>query len=420
MTDVDRQAIRQARGAFAGMAGAYTLGVFNDNFFKQAACLLALAAGVSWLQGAATVLFTVPWLLLAAPAGWLSDRFSKRRVVILAKTLELLAMLAGALGILLLSWPLILVMVFTMGLQSAIFSPALNGSIPELYPEAYVIRANSILKTLVTVANLVGILLAGWALSFGAPLLGVTWGRVLVAGAVVLLAGAGLILSFATASRPAANPRARFPWEGPAGTLRQLLRMSRDRVLTIALVTDAVVWFIAVLQILLINELGLRVFCLGEARTSLLLMPQLFGVALGGAAAGRLASAGRWRRLLVPGFAALAVINVAVMAVALLPAGAQVAAVALLLGLAGVAGGILLVPLESVFQIRPPASEKGAAIASANFTAFAAILLAGAAQMSLNTVIPSPMMCFGVIALVAALTAVGSWIVRGVDCEPIS
>ena len=51
-TDADREAIRQARGAFAGMAGAYTLGVFNDNFFKQAACLLALAAGVNWLQGA--------------------------------------------------------------------------------------------------------------------------------------------------------------------------------------------------------------------------------------------------------------------------------------------------------------------------------------------------------------------------------
>ena len=418
-TAADKEAIREARGAFAGMAGAYTLGVFNDNFFKQAACLLALAAGVSWLQGAATVLFTVPWLLLAAPAGWLSDRFPKRRVVIAAKSLELLAMLAGALGVLLLNWPLILVMVFTMGLQSAIFSPALNGSIPELYPEAYVVRANSILKTLVTVANLVGILLAGWALSFGEPLLGITCGRVLVASAVVVLAGGGLILSFATASRPAANPHAKFPWQGPVGTLKQLMRMSRDRVLLIALVTDAVVWFIAVLQILLINELGVQVFRLGEAKTSLLLMPQLFGVAIGGALAGRLASGGRWRRLLVPGFAALAVINAAVMGVALLPAGTQVTAISVLLGLAGVAGGILLVPLESVFQIRPPASERGAAIASANFTAFSAILLAGAVQMLLSAVIPSQLMCFGVIALVATLTAVGSWIVRGVDCERV-
>ncbi len=122
---------------------------------------------------------------------------------------------------------------------------------------------------------------------------------------------------------------------------------------------------------------------------------------------------------MVPGFAALAVINAAVMGVALLPVGRQVAAVSVLLGLAGVAGGILLVPLESVFQIRPPASERGAAIASANFTAFSAILLAGAVQMLLSTVIPSQMMCFGVIALVATLTAVGSWIVRGVDCERV-
>ena len=38
----DDEAIRRGRGKFACMAGAYTLGVFNDNFFKQAAMLLAV------------------------------------------------------------------------------------------------------------------------------------------------------------------------------------------------------------------------------------------------------------------------------------------------------------------------------------------------------------------------------------------
>jgi len=38
---------------YLSMAAAYTLGVFNDNFFKQSALLLALGAGLAHLQGTA-------------------------------------------------------------------------------------------------------------------------------------------------------------------------------------------------------------------------------------------------------------------------------------------------------------------------------------------------------------------------------
>jgi len=56
-----RQQIRGARAKFAAMAASYSLGAFNDNFFKQAAMLLALggrkrhdrsAAATVWPAGA--------------------------------------------------------------------------------------------------------------------------------------------------------------------------------------------------------------------------------------------------------------------------------------------------------------------------------------------------------------------------------
>lgn len=52
------QEVRAARTRFLAMAATYFLGVFNDNFFKQAALLLAVAAGHSGLQGTATELFS--------------------------------------------------------------------------------------------------------------------------------------------------------------------------------------------------------------------------------------------------------------------------------------------------------------------------------------------------------------------------
>ena len=91
------------------------MGAFNDNFFKQAACLLAIASGRAELQGYAGGLFALPFILFAAPAGFFADRFAKRNVVIAAKTLELAAMICGAIGMCIGNWPLILIMVFTMG-----------------------------------------------------------------------------------------------------------------------------------------------------------------------------------------------------------------------------------------------------------------------------------------------------------------
>ena len=69
-------------GTFLSMATTYSLGVFNDNFFKQAALLLAIGAGLTHLQGTATIVFALPFILCSAYAGWLADRYPKKNIVI--------------------------------------------------------------------------------------------------------------------------------------------------------------------------------------------------------------------------------------------------------------------------------------------------------------------------------------------------
>lgn len=208
----DLAELRRARGKFIAMATTYSLGVFNDNFFKQAAALLAIAAGRREFQGYAAVLFTLPYILFAAPAGYFADRFPKRNVVIASKLLELAAMIAGAVGICIVNWPLILLMVFLMGLQATIFSPALNGSIPELYPPSYVLKANSLMKVTTTIAILVGIILACVALGQKQPLWrGVPAGQLIVAGGVLAAALLGVLVSLGVPRRPAAAKDTKFP-----------------------------------------------------------------------------------------------------------------------------------------------------------------------------------------------------------------
>jgi predicted MFS family arabinose efflux permease len=395
-----------ARVRFPAMVGTYSLGAFNDNFFKQAAMLLALAVGRSDFQGYLVVAFTLPFILFAAPAGWMADRFSRRTVVIAAKVLELAAVLCGAAGICTGNWALVFAMVAAMGLQSAIFSPALNGTIPQIFPPQRVPRANALVKMGVTVAILSGTAMAGVAirprqeLGWGVPL-----GRAVVAAAMVAVAAAGVLLSFGMPRYGAAAPGRRFPWSGPADTLRELWNMRKDALLMIVLIADVFVWFMGQLQILVINEMGRNQFGYGEDATSLLPALEGLGVVVGGLLAARLARRTQWHRLLPGAALALAVFAGLVALVPYVPAAARYPALCAILALAGAAGGMILIPCESFIQVRPPAGRKGAVIAAANCAAFCGILLSGPAANGLNAAF-LPTSSFAAVAAASLLLAV--------------
>ena len=392
-----RAQIRDARGKFAAMAVSYSLGVFNDNFFKQAAMLLAVGAGLARFQGHMLLLFTVPYILFSAPCGWLADRFPKRSIVIAAKALEVAAMICGAVGMVTGSWPLILAMVSTMGLQSAIFGPSLNGSIPELYPASYVTTANGILKVFVTVAILLGVAVAGFLLDWQ--------GRAAVAGAALTVAVLGFLASFGVPRRPGAASGAKFPWTGPIDSVRELLRMRTDRLLITTIAADMFIWFVGSLLIPIVHVLGKTQLGLSDSATSGLLVAELSGIAVGGLLSARLASGRRWYRVLVPAALALAAMLGCVPGAACLPEGVRYWLLLAALGGAGVAGGLFMIPCESFIQVRPAADRKGAVIAASNFVIFIGIALSGPIANALNARL-QPSVSFAVVAGFALVVAV--------------
>lgn len=411
LEDAEAIQVREARGKFAAMAGAYFMGTFNDNFFKQAVMLLAVAAGQERFQGLAGMAFTIPFMIFAAPAGWLADRFPKRNVVIAAKTTELLAAFVGAAGILTGHLWVMVGMVGLMGLQSTFFSPALNGSIPELYPANHVTKANALLRMIVTIGILVGISLSGVALDLkGAPFLGAPHGRAVVALAVIVFGVIGLVVSFGIPSRASADPSRPFPWTGPLDTLRELGRIWQDHQLGRILVADMFIWAVGVFQLLIINTLGLKEFHLGETRTSLLVAAQLVGLAAGGLLAARFAKGAQWFRVLVPAALAMGILMGAIAAIPMLPGSLQVPMLFGLIGLAGAAGGLFLIPCESFLQIRPAPERKGAVWASANFASFAGMSAASLAYTfapGLNTLRPT--LAYGGLGALSLLF--GMWLI---------
>ena len=367
------------------MALTYFLGVFNDNFFKQAVLLLAVSAGMSGLQGQATELFSLPFILFSAWGGWLADRFVKRRVVIGVKGLELVAMLIGAYGILTLNWNWVLAMIFLMGLQSTLFGPALNGSIPELYPAHYVTTANSILKLVTTVAILLGMALAGFALDLNTDSMTDSPGTRVVAGSVVLVALAGLAASFGVWSRPASGGRVPFPWAGPLHSLRELVLLKRDPELLLAVCCDCFFYFISLLAVLVINTLGLNELGLSKSATSMLSVSLMIGVCLGSFAAAKLTRNRSWKSVLGPGALGmgLSMAGCGMLAGSAAPVSFHV--LLSLLAATGFFGGLFLIPVTSFIQVRPAADSKGRVIAASNFLAFIGMWFSGRIFTLLDT-----------------------------------
>ncbi len=406
-----KRRIREARGKFAAMAATYSLGVFNDNFFKQAGMLIALSLHWDEMQGRVVFVFTLPYLLFSAYAGWMADRFSKRQIVIGAKFLELAAMVVGAIGICTVNWWLIIAMSFMMGLQSAIFGPALNGSIPELYPASYVIRANAILKVVVTASILAGFALAGVALGVKKPFAhDITTGQAIVAGGVLLIAALGAILSFGVVKRPAAAPGAKFPWMGPLDTLRELFGIRKDPLLLVTIGADVFVWSTGALAVLLINKMSMHQLKLGESWTGLLIGTELIGLAAGGMISSRIAKGTQWHRVLVPAAVIMAALMGLMAEVPAMPSSVQLPAFSVLLACIGMAGGAFMIPCESFIQVRPSPQKKGTVIASSNFAVFTGIMLSGPISNALNKYV-LPTNSFAIMGAVALLVGIVLFVV---------
>lgn len=232
---------------FAAYLGTLFGGAFNDNVFKL--LLLCYASNLLGKDSAATklyvplagALFVVPFLLFSSYAGYLADRFSKRSVMIGTKVAEVLIMLAGVFFFARHSVYWLLAILFVMGAQSAFFSPAKYGFMPETLPESQLSRGNGATQLFTFLA----IILGSWA---GGAL--AAWSGKnphYAAWYCVAIAIAGLAISFGiTPTRPG-NPTVRLQIDPFTPHLRTLLEMRRDRLLWLCLLANTFFWFLAAL-----------------------------------------------------------------------------------------------------------------------------------------------------------------------------
>lgn len=386
------------------------MGLFNDNFYKEAALFLAVMLNNTTVQALAAGCFTICYMLGAAPGGWCADKFAKGHVIIAAKGIEVAAMIIGAIGIWTGSWPLIITMIGLMGAQSAVFSPAMNGSIPELYPKEYVQTANTVVRIVSTSAIFIGMALAGYLMDMQMPSWrGMPQGVFLVGVLVLVAALVGFAVAFWAPRIKAQGGDVPFPRTGPLESLRELYKIRKDPLLAVCVCGNVFIWSMAAVLTLLTVNLGISQFGMTSRMTAGVKILFLIGVAVGGALSNLIAKGDRFFKIFVPTIYVMGglLIIAGFSYYYLLPVAVAKVVVIVLISLVGIAGGVDIIPLESFIQIRPVPGEKGRVIAAANFAVFTVMTFGAGLLYVLNKLL-EPTGSIGVLGI--CTVAFGLWL----------
>jgi len=388
------------------------LGAFNDNLFKIVVSMLAVRFAAAENAGRelslVSAIFILPFLLFSGYAGQLADIHSKRTVLVVSKSLEVIAagigLFAFASGHLQLTYAVL----FLIAVQATFFSPAKYGILPEILPDSDLSRANGVLEMSTFVAIVLGTAVGGYLFEAWRTQL---W---LIGVLVVAVAAVGMATSVGIPQVTAATPGRRIdrnPWGEIAVGIAAL---KRDRTLWLTAIGISYFWFLGSLLQLVVILFGSEVMHLSDARVGLLTAFSAIGIGVGSLAAGRLSG-----DKVELGLAPIGAIGMGVFAIALARSGQSFALASINLTIVGFFGGLFAVPLNALLQQRAGGQEKGRLMATNNFLNMVAIMLASAALSLFTDVLhvgpERIMLVFGVITLASSvyvLSVVPEFLVR--------
>ncbi len=362
-------AARGTRRGFWALIATQFQGAFSDNILRN--LLLSMVVGMNLAQteresfvSVVTFLFSVPFLILSMPGGWLADRFSKRQITIWTKVMEFGSMLLATAGLATHTLGLSLAALTLVASQAALFGPSKYGLLPELLPEKNLSWGNGVIELGTFLAIIIGTVTGAWMGEHFS-------GHEVYAGYVLLsLSVIGFLTSLGVDKVPAAAPEKPFRLNIAGDLWAQIGKMRKDRALWLAVLGNTYFWFLGSLLFSTIVIYGPDVLHIGQTKTGYLNAMLAVGIGLGSMAAGWV-SENKIEYGLIP----LGSIGMTCTGFALGITSHGMAGSAVLLGMLGFWAGFFAVPVNALIQHKPAEQDKGGIIAAANLLSFVGIAI---------------------------------------------
>lgn len=376
---------------------AQFMGALNDNIFKLVIAYLII--DIKGTEDASIILakigatYVLPFLLFSSTAGVLADRFSKQRVMLVLKAIEIgtmvLAMIAFGYQSVWGSYCLL----FLLSTHSAMFTPPKYAIITELVPQEKVSSANGLITSFTYLAVILG--------TFLASLLTEITNRhyVIVAGFCLLVAVIGFISVFGIKKTPAQGSDKKLNFLFVREIYSTLVFCYSRKHLIVAVCGSAYFLFIGAFIQLNIIPYAIFALNLSEISGGYLFLSTAFGIAIGAYIGGKIS-----KKRVELGLSCFAGMFISVFLFLLWLLSHHLIAVILLLVLLGIFGGLFIVPFDSFIQIFSPNEKRGQIIAANNFLSFFGVLLASLALYLYSAVLGlSPSIAFAVTGVLTLL-----------------
>ncbi|HWK43350.1 MAG TPA: MFS transporter [Stellaceae bacterium] len=390
------------------------IAAFNDNVFKNAVILLIVfsSAAPDLLVNLCAGAFILPFFFASATAGQVAERMPKARLIRWLKLSEVAIMALGAVALAWHAMAIAVVVLFLAGVQAAFFGPVKFSLLPQALRDDELVEANALIEMATFLAILLGTIT-------GAVLVAGAGGPVRVGVVMVAIAVLGYLTSRAIPTLPPVMPSLRVDWN-PLPEMLRLARLTvRERSVGIAIFGVSWFWLLGATYLTQLPSFTRGILGGDEHVVTLLLAVFSVGIGLGSLLCAR------WSRgRLEPGLVLIGALGISVfgghLAIAqsapwqggtLRGAVAFVADPASWLVIAdlvmiGAFGGLYVVPLQALVQLRTEPTFRSRIIAANNI--WNALFLVGSAVLAgillgpVGLRIPA---LFGVLAILNLMVA---------------
>jgi 1-acyl-sn-glycerol-3-phosphate acyltransferase len=381
------------------------LGAFNDNLFRNAvvvsitfgAAVAGRDAGI--LSNVSQGLFILPFFLFSALSGQLADKYEKSRLIRQTRFAEVVLMCAGAIALYSGKIPMMLTVIFLLGVLATIFGPLKYSLMPQHLRQSELVGGNALVDAGTFLAILIGTIAGGLL----APTPGVAAAASASGGdghlaASVTMVAVAVVMYLCARAIPAASatdPTLKVNFNPITSTLEVIRFAAKTRTIFLSLLGISWFWLVGALILAQLPAYARDVLGGDKTVYTLLLAAFSIGTALGSLACERL-SGHKVEIGLVPfGSIGMTVCllslyfshpdahgagGAAVSWKTFLAAGGW--SVALDCALIGVFGGLFIVPLYALILQRSSESHRARIIAcnnimNAGFMVLAALLAIG-------------------------------------------
>jgi acyl-[acyl-carrier-protein]-phospholipid O-acyltransferase / long-chain-fatty-acid--[acyl-carrier-protein] ligase len=309
--------------------------------------------------------FVLPFLLFSATSGTLADRFSKRNVIIFAKSFEFLVMVVGIACFYFESVIGSYILLFLLATTSALFGPSKYGILPELVSTDKISKANGLMTSFTFLAIILGTFLASFVLDYTDK------NFILAASACACISLVGLLASTCIEYTPPSGSRKKFKLFFLREIFHSLTLASHDPSLLMAVLGSSFFLFLGAFVQLNIIPFAMQSLHLTDIQGGYLFLIMAIGIGTGALLAGKLSG-----KIVELGLVPVAGLMVAVCCYLTDLFSDHIQTVIPLLMLLGLFGGMYQIPLDSFIQVTSPHRNRGQIIAATNFLSFFGVLCA--------------------------------------------